>query len=506
MVFLQPAENAFLHTLSRLAYCNPFLAERIDYERRLLGEAFVEESIPWNLRGDDLNTPLDNPLQITARVEVLLRSLRERLAQGARASAEELQHYEDAVFWLLYYRYEGHFYALLEPRSSRQPCRFYEAFERDWRWYFSPAPSIQPAETAHIFACFFQIRRAFQQIFRYLIGGSNAAARLRATVWQSIFTHDMRRYRRTLYACMGDFTTLITGPSGTGKELVARAIGLSRYIPFQPGSLTFAEDFQQAFYALNLSALPSTLIESELFGHKRGAFTGAQQDRKGWLEVCSPRGAVFLDEIGDLDPALQVKLLRVLQTRTFHALGDTAERRFAGKLLAATNRDLARAIRQGQMREDFYYRLCADRIVTPSLYEQLQESPQVLHTLLTFLAQRIAPAEAEALAAEVETWILQHLGRDYPWPGNIRELEQCVRNVLIRQEYQPLPEMTLDDPYEALAQDMARSTVSAEALLSRYCTLVYAQTGSYEETARRLDLDRRTVRRKIEEGSHANPG
>src|SRR4030095_10393718 len=268
-------------------------------------------------------------------------------------------------------------------------------------------------------------------------GGSQSAACLRAAVWQSIFTHDMRRYRRVLYKRMGDFTTLIMGPSGTGKELAARAIGLSRYIPFNPETLTFGEDFTAAFHPLNLSALPATLIESELFGHRRGAFTGAIQDRRGWLELCRPLGTIFLDEIGDLDAAIQVKLLRVLQTRTFQALGDTTDRHFAGKLIAATNRDLSQAMQDGHFREDFYYRLCSDLIVTPSLQEQLRESPEVLRELLLFIARRVAGVEAEALAEEVETWIVQHLSRDYEWAGNIRELEQCVRNVLVRKEYRP---------------------------------------------------------------------
>jgi transcriptional regulator with PAS, ATPase and Fis domain len=316
-------------------------------------------------------------------------------------------------------------------------------------------------------------------------------------VWQSIFTHDMQRYRRTLYTRLGDFTTLIRGPSGTGKELVAQAIGLARYVPFDARSQTFTEDFVGSFYAINLSALPATLIESELFGHRRGAFTGALQDRRGWLEVCPSLGTVFLDEIGELDAAIQVKLLRVLQSRTFQALGDTTERQFRGKLIAATNRDLAKAMQDGHFRQDFYYRLCSDMIVTPSLGEQLQESPEVLRELLVFIARRVVGDETETLASEVETWIVQNLGRDYEWPGNIRELEQCVRNVLVRKEYHP-PRLPVASPRHELSRALTDGTLTADELLRRYCTQVYAQTGSYEETARRLQLDRRTVKSKVD--------
>ena len=219
--------------------------------------------------------------------------------------------------------------------------------------------------------------------------------------------------------------------------------------------------------------MPSTLIESELFGHRRGAFTGALHDRRGWLEGCSSLGTVFLDEIGDLDAAIQVKLLRVLQTRTFQALGDTTERHFHGKLIAATNRDLARAMQAGHFRADFYYRLCSDVIMTPSLEEQLREAPEALHELLVFIAQRVVGDEAEALAGEVETWILQHLGRDYPWPGNIRELEQCVRNVLVRHEYRPFQTRPLS-PHEEFSRAFTTGTWTADELLRRYCTWVYA--------------------------------
>src|SRR5208283_2783648 len=141
--------------------------------------------------------------------------------------------------------------------------------------------------------------------------------------WQSIFTHNIRRYRRAFYNRMGDFATLITGPSGTGKELVARAIALSRYIPYDVASQSFGQDLAASFHPIHIGALTSTLVESELFGHRRGAFTGADKDRRGWLETCPPLGAVFLDELGELTTDVQMKLLRVIETRTFTPVGET---------------------------------------------------------------------------------------------------------------------------------------------------------------------------------------
>lgn len=501
MAFLNPADRAFLEAVSKLNYCNPFLPERMEQEREALGADYREEERIWSMRVSDPNRPRSNVAAITERIEALVRDKRNRLVSGPTPGERELELYEDAVLFLLYRRYEDRLHEVVADPSGHSEAggalAFYGDFLEDWRHHLQvPGASRRTnLEPAHLFACFFQLRRAFHLIFRYIIGSSMPAASLRAAAWQSIFTHDMRRYRDALYERLGDITTLVTGPSGTGKELVARAVGLSRYIPFEPKKKRFAGDFSICFHALNLSALPVTLIESELFGHRRGAFTGALQDRHGWLEVCEPWGAVFLDEVGDLDASVQVKLLRVLQTRTFQPIGDTSDHHFKGKIVAATNRDLGEAMNRGELREDFYYRLCSDVIVTPSLREQIRQTPEELRELIVFIARDAAGEEGESLADEVETWIVEHLGVDYPWPGNIRELEQCVRSVLVRKEYRPA---RAQNELEDLAGELSAGALTADELLRRYCTVVYAQTGSYGETARRLDIDRRTVKSRID--------
>jgi DNA-binding NtrC family response regulator len=297
---------------------------------------------------------------------------------------------------------------------------------------------------------------------------------------------------------MGEFATLITGPSGTGKELAARAIARSRYATFDEHTLLFANEGAALFFPINVSALSPTLVESELFGHRRGSFTGAIGDRKGWLEACQAAGSVFLDELGDLDPAIQVKLLRVIETRTFHPVGDTASREFRGKLIAATNRDLAVDMRKGSFREDLYFRLCSDQITTPPLAQQIADSPETLRELIVYMTRRVAGPEGESLAGEVAEWIEQHLGPAYAWPGNYREMEQCVKNVLIRRDYRPFQRADVEDPLEQLLDDVRHGRLQADDLVSRYTTLVYAETGQYEETARRVGLDRRTVKSKVD--------
>src|SRR5213083_493868 len=466
VTFLAGGDRALAEAISRLAYCNPFLPERIECERAALGPAFVAGGTLWHATGEP--DPMPNVAALGKLSEALAGRLAARLTEGVRPSAEDLQLYEDVVVYLLFSRYEEELYRLLDDRRvATAPVGFYRKFRQDVERFLQipRATLLADRDVPHLLASYFQIRRAFHHIFRNIIGNSASIVRLRAAVWQSIFTRDMRRYRRSLYQRLGDVATLICGPSGTGKELVAHA---------------------------------PTLIESELFGHRRGAFTGAVQDRTGWLEVCPPLGAVFLDEIGELDAAVQVKLLRVLQTRSFQRLGDTRDRRFSGKIIAATNRDLPREMEAGRFREDFYYRLCSDLIVTPPLAEQLRDAPAERGALVRFIARRVAgDAEAESLAQETEGWIDAHLGAGYRWPGNVRELEQCVRNVMIRGEYRP-PRAGNPSARRRIADEVMVGTLSAEEVLRRYCTLVYADTGSYQETGRRLGLDRRTVREKVD--------
>jgi DNA-binding NtrC family response regulator len=501
------ADRRFAEAISGLSYCTPFLPQRLHLEREALGDDFCEEGAVWSKRihVDDRRQNIE---RLHACAEKLAFKTRERLEENLAANERELILYEDVVLYWLYHRYREQLRRSVEDAAARpgKPLKaaYWGDYLRDFQAFLQISGRKLPTghDAAHIFACFFQLRRAFQYIFEYVLGSSMPAARLRAAIWQSIFTHDMRRYRRTLYRRMGDFTTLVTGPTGTGKELVARAIALSRYIPFNVKQEQF-DDFAGMFFPLNLSALSPTLIESELFGHCRGAFTGAVADRAGWLEACPPLGTVFLDEIGELDAAIQVKLLRVLQARTFQRLGETETRRFEGKIIAATNRNLAEEVQAGRFRDDFYYRLCSDQFAAPTLREQLESEPDDLRNLILFMVERIVGEDDAELAAEVEAWINNHLGPGYSWPGNMRELEQCVRNVLVRGRYDPLPRSAAEapaEPYRELVEQVAHGALTADELLARYCTIVYLQTGSYEQAARRLGLDRRTVKAKVDEG------
>ena len=204
-------------------------------------------------------------------------------------------------------------------------------------------------------------------------------------------------------------TILITGETGTGKELVARAI--------HQASLRK----QQRFIALNCSAIPETLLEAELFGHVRGAFTGAVTQRPGRFEQAH-RGTLLLDEVGTMSPALQAKLLRVLQERAFERVGDTQTIRVDVRVIAATNADLARMVREGTFREDLYYRLNVIQVALPPLRERREDVPLLVQHFLDRLGRECVPPR---LGVTFSQDAMRRL-MAFDWPGNVRQLENVV--------------------------------------------------------------------------------
>lgn len=492
---LTKPQRLFAHHISGIINCNPFLPARIELERLALGREFIESGANWNSHPSQHHQS-PNLEKMLKRAEQILDSVGTTRSNHAAASDEERELYLDLVRFVLFNRYRNEFRSLAI--ENRKPAEAYAKFRQDWLKYCPPDLFSEEVTDSipHVFSLLFQIRRAFNNIFEHLIGSSEVIIELRASVWHSIFTHDVRRYYDSMYMAMADFPTLITGPTGSGKELVARAIGQSGYVPFDADTGNWKTPIDQLFVSLNLSALSPTLIESELFGHSKGAFTGATSDRIGWLAACPKYGAVFLDEIGELAPEIQVKLLRVVQDRTFQPLGDTRAKQFQGRIIAATNRDLAQEVQNDRFRLDFYYRLCADQIVTPSLAERWAKDKAEIRHLVEHLLLRIIPRNQQAeLADECVAWIHQHLGSQYAWPGNVRELDQCLRGWLIRKDYQPL-EISVPEQGN-IGAALSNSNLTADELISLYCKISYEQTGSYVKTADQLGLDRRTVKARV---------
>ena len=497
------ADCRLLGTLSELACCNPFTPERIALEQRILGDDFVaDDGIAWSRNLERRANDRPNVIRISELAGQLVARLHDVAASTQSLPQGIAEHYVDVLDYVLLYR---HIVPLNADDffDNRVVGRVWKKFCSDYTMMVA-VPGLENGEVhsaAHLFACLCQVHRAFTNIYEFILGDALPSVSLRAAVWESVFTADLRRYRRSLYQRMNRLPTLITGPTGTGKELVARAIGLSQYVPFDEGRGCFEATNASTFFAINLSAMSATLIESELFGHRKGAFTGAIANRQGWLEQCGPQGAIFLDEIGELDPVLQVKLLRVVQQRTYSRLGESEERQFDGKIIGATNRDMDEEIEAGRFREDLYYRLCADRVHTPGLRELLDGRPEDLRSLCLYIARGLADDDADTLCDQAVDWIQANLGGDYPWRGNIRELEQCLSSIMIRGRYLPSTSHRQPDAVRmpAWLRSIQQGEVTAEELMQKYCTWIYHRTGSYEATARLLKIDRRTVRSKIDE-------
>jgi DNA-binding NtrC family response regulator len=275
-------------------------------------------------------------------------------------------------------------------------------------------------------------------------------------------------------------TVLVNGESGTGKELIARAIHL---LSPRRGA---------GFVAVNCAAIPENLLESELFGHERGAFTGAVQARRGKFELAQG-GTLFLDEIGELPLPLQAKLLRVLQERTFERVGGNREIRADVRVVAATNRDLAAEIRERRFREDLFYRLNVFPVTLPPLRERRDALPQLVNWFIRrfsgMTGKKVRSIEPDAMAAL----------RRYPWPGNIRELQNVVERGVILARHS----LTLDDLPDAFR---APSTVTQEGEgvlkgLEREAILAALKScgNNRRMAAEKLGISRRTLQYRLRE-------
>ena len=280
-----------------------------------------------------------------------------------------------------------------------------------------------------------------------------------------------------------DATVLVGGESGTGKELVARAIHRNSPRASRP------------FVTINCAAIPEGLLESELFGYERGAFTGASSQKKGRLELADG-GVVFLDEIGELAPALQVKLLRVLQERELERLGGSRPIPIDIRLIAATNKDLAAAVKARTFREDLYYRLNVVSLVVPALRERVEDIPILAEYFVAKFAAK-CKVKAKKISPEAMAGLM-----NYDWPGNVRELENAIERALVLGVSESIcPE---DLPESVLEKDPAPGTQEAKyhvavTQLKKHLILTALEDtkGNYTEAARTLGVHANYLHRLV---------
>ncbi len=482
---LTAADRAFFALVSKAAFANPFSEQRAELDRKISGSS---RSAPWR------DIVPEAVREVSKRIEKLDSATPVRI-QDLRPADRDLA--EHVFLFDVFHQFGKQFDKLIIDQINAGEEPIPVPFAKKILSLLTKR-GFSRALSNRYFSLFYQIRRAFHFIDHGLIGQSNSMRQLRMNLWNNIFTHDIRYYERYLWDKMEDFSTLLVGPTGSGKGAAAAAIGRSCFIPFDDRKQAFAESFTKTFIPVNLSQYPETLLESELFGHTKGAFTGAVASHDGLFALCGPHGSIFLDEIGDINPQVQIKLLQILEERIFSPVGSHKKLYFHGRVIAATNRSINQLRQQGRFRDDFYYRLCSDCIAVPALQQRIRENTDELDELIAYTVERITGHKAEELIKTVKDVIDKNLGKDYHWPGNVRELAQCIRRVIIKRDYAGDTTIAPLDLRTKLFGDIDSGTLRAHQLLAAYCTVLYQEHGTYEQVARLTGLDRRTVKKHIQ--------
>jgi len=337
---------------------------------------------------------------------------------------------------------------------------------------------------------YLRITRAAARCTRHLdrlVGASVAMQRLRAETWSACFGSSLRD-ALCLERVIVDHDVLLLGETGTGKEALAKAI---------QESLPAADpDGLPALAALNAAAIPETLVESALFGHRKGAFTGADQDRLGAIRQAHS-GSLFLDEVGDLPRATQVKLLRVMETDEVRPLGSDQAHPAECRYIAATHLDLEAMVDAGEFRRDLFERLAGHVLRVPPLRDRRDDIPELGRH---FVARYVGADELPEVWARVERWLERAQALPHHWPGNVRELQNALRSVVLGLEPPMIESGRASDLGDGgVPAAIAAGTATMETVESWYLRKVLAaQEGSQSAAARVLGIDRGTVRRRLD--------
>jgi len=317
-----------------------------------------------------------------------------------------------------------------------------------------------------------QLRREVQQMYSFegIVGRSKAIKEVLNLITRVVDT---------------DVSVLILGESGTGKELIARAIHYNSRRKNQP------------FVAVNCSAIPETLLESELFGHKKGSFTGAVSDKKGLLESANG-GTIFLDEIADISPAMQAKLLRVLQEREIRRVGETEKRSIDVRVISATNKDILKEVKEGRFREDLYYRLNVLPIHLPPLRERRDDIP----LLAEYFLKRACAQHGRAISCILPEALDRLI--NYPWPGNVRELENTIERAVVLAQHDKILPKDLGLP-QYTTRDLFESGMTLEEFERRLVEKTLEEVGGNRtRAAERLGVSVRWIHYRLKEWQSEN--
>jgi DNA-binding NtrC family response regulator len=503
---IEPARLELVASAARLLVTNPFTPAWEEVQKATLGDRYVE------------GAPDENLGRIAEWLFVAVKRMRERLA--ARASAQrapgtprELAVYQRAALYLLWDQYGPRLQSLIDADAVEAPL--YGDFVKSHRFLLGH-PGLAASDPAHLFPFFYQARRALHFPRLKLVGRSPLMEAARAAIWRANLGADLCAHVGGLYRSMDEIPVLITGETGTGKELAAACVAWSRYIPFDPERQRFSSKYTADYHARNLSEVPDDLVDAALFGHVRGAFTGASADSLGFLGLPRPFGLLFLDEIGELLAHLQVKLLRPLQVREYVPIGATAPRPLHGRHVFATHRDLEALCREGKFRADLLERINGVPIHMPSLRHMVAEAPEEMRGYVqAFVAAKIADP------AGLEVWTERVMGairttrRGHRWTRNVRELKNFTERYLLTEGQEatapprsqprpessraPAPESVCVPSNEILGRLALEGRISLDELTRVFVTRELRRAkGNKAKVARKLGVNWRRVGRWVD--------
>ena len=425
MKSLTTTEQNFLSTIQKIVFSNPY------------GHECRQACLSFS------NGKIDQPSELlesaSTQVDQLLGGLQKENNMDIVSYSEEdrwLLHH--GVLFVCFHRYAAGFNRLIEEQFRQGSLNVKVPFATDALAIMTRA-GMSNEIAQRYFAFFYQIQRAHYFINKTLIGNGPSMDRLRHDLWNTIFTHDFSLYEQFLWESVKDVSTVFVGDPGAGKETAARAVVCSGFVPFEEKTKTFIEPFTDFFKTVNLAQHTGIRLESELFGHQKGAFTEAVESYTGVLSRCSTHGVIYLNDITKMPDPVQAKLSSVLQHRTFAPVGGHSQIEFKGRIMASSKITSKELLASGVLREDLYYQLCVNEIHVPTLRPRFKEMPSEFELMIRHAIKQFTGQESDALVGKVIDGMHDHVRPGYDWPGNISELEQIVKKILLMKSYESKP-------------------------------------------------------------------
>ncbi len=422
---LPDTERNFLTNIQKIVFSNPY------------GEECRQACLSFS--NGKISKPLDLLESASGQVDQLLGKLKNENNMDLASYSEDdrwLLHH--GVIFLCYFKYADKFDKLIDEQFRQGSLNVRVPFATDALGIMTRA-GMATEIAQRYFAFFFQIQRAHYFLDKTLIGASPSMDRLRHDLWNTIFTHDFSLYEQFLWESIKSVSTIFVGEPGVGKETAARAVVSSGYVPFEEKTMTFAEPFTEFYKLVNLAQHPGVRLESELFGHQKGAYSEAVENYQGVLNRCSAYDVICLDDIEKMPDPVQAKLASVLQHRIFTPVGSHAKQTFEGRVMATSRKSSKELLATGELREDLYYQLCVNEIHVPSLRQRFKEMPSEFELMIRNVIKRFTGQESSDLVGRIIDGMPDHISPGYSWPGNISELEQIIKKILLVKNYESKP-------------------------------------------------------------------